>query len=91
MAFEQKPNSGSLFRNLKKKSGDNKPDYTGKALIDGVEYKLSAWLNEIKSGNMAGKKFFNIKFTPDEEQQQSTRGNSRKAERPQDDDDDIPF
>ena len=35
MAFEQKPNTGSLFKNDRKES-DTHPDYKGSALIDGL-------------------------------------------------------
>lgn len=49
MAFVQSEKTFSLFVNDK---GDNpkRPDLTGAAMIDGVEYKLSAWKSEAKSG-----------------------------------------
>lgn len=49
MAYEQKNNSGSLFRNDKKLT-EKQPDYNGTIKIDGKEYKLAAWLRESKSG-----------------------------------------
>lgn len=49
MAYEQKDNSGSLFRN-DKQGVETRPDRTGSALIDGVEYWVSGWLKEGKSG-----------------------------------------
>ncbi len=58
MAFEQKDNSGALFRN-ERKDKDSHPDYTGNALIDGREYWISAWLKDGKSG-----KFFSFAFKP---------------------------
>jgi len=54
MAYEHKDNSGSLFRNQKKHT-DNHPDYTGSALIDGVQMWLSAW---IKRPSEAGRETF---------------------------------
>lgn len=44
----QKDNSAVLFPNSYKAS-DRHPDFKGKALIQGVEYKLSAWKNYSKS------------------------------------------
>ncbi len=56
MAFEQRDNSGALFKNDK---GDNpkRPDYRGEALIDGVSYELSAWIKDGKKG-----KFMSVSF-----------------------------
>lgn len=49
MAFEQRENTGSLFKNDKRES-DNHPHATGSALIDGVEYWVSAWTKEGAKG-----------------------------------------
>ena len=62
MAYEQKDNSGSLFRNERKEK-DTHPDHTGTALIDGREYYISAWIKEKKDGG----KFFSMSFKPKEE------------------------
>lgn len=59
MAFEQKDNSGALFRN-NDRSKDTDPTHTGSAKIDGVEYWVSAWVNESRSGV----KYFSMKFNP---------------------------
>lgn len=65
MAYETKPNTGSLFKNDKMKN-ENSPQYNGTVNIDGVEYWQSAWVNEMKDG----RKYFAQKFTrknpPDE-------------------------
>lgn len=63
MAFEQRDNSGSLFKN-EKKTQDNHPDYTGSAIIDGKPKRLAAWL---KTGKTSGKKFLSISIKDDEE------------------------
>lgn len=42
MAFEQRQNSGSIFKNDRKEK-DTHPDGKGSALIDGVEYWVSSW------------------------------------------------
>lgn len=48
--FEHKPNSGSIFVN-KYKERDAQPDWTGTALIDGVQYRIAGWDNEMRDGN----------------------------------------
>ena len=50
MAFEQKDNSGSLFKNDKKEK-DSHPNAKGSAKIGGVEYWVSAWTKKDKNGN----------------------------------------
>lgn len=57
MAYEQKDNSGSLFRNDRKEQ-ENHPDHTGTCKIQGREYYISAWIRETKTG----KKFFSLAF-----------------------------
>ena len=61
----QYPNSGSLFKNDKKKT-DKHPDYTGHGEIGGDEYWFSAWIKEGKKG-----KFMSLSFTPKEQQAES--------------------
>ena len=58
MAYEQKDNSGSLFKNDRKEN-DKQPDYKGTVKIGGVEYWQSAWIKDVN-----GKKFFSQSFTP---------------------------
>lgn len=87
MAYEQKPNTGSLFRNEDKKQ-DTHADYNGSALVDGVEYYVDAWINEVKSGPKAGKKYFAMKFKP---KQQQGGSSSQQRQSSPDVDPDIPF
>jgi hypothetical protein len=49
VAFEQKDNSGAIFKNKNPKS-DKSPPLTGKAMIGGVEYWVSAWSKTDKNG-----------------------------------------
>jgi uncharacterized protein (DUF736 family) len=58
MAYEQKDNSGSFFKNDKKEK-ENQPDYKGKCVVDGVEKQMGAWLRESKNGV----KYMSVKFS----------------------------
>lgn len=50
MAYEQKDNSGSLFKNERKEK-DTHPDRTGSAMIGGVPYWVNGWVKQDKNGN----------------------------------------
>jgi uncharacterized protein (DUF736 family) len=66
MAYEMKPNTGSLFKNDKKET-DSHPDYKGSALIDGLgECWLDAWINTANNGS----KYMSVKIKPKEARQQ---------------------
>ncbi len=80
MAYEQRPGSGSLFRNEYKEQGDNKPDYKGTiADLDGKQFNLAGWVKETKTG----KKFFSLKMEVIVE--------GEKEDLPPDASDDLPF
>lgn len=55
--MEQKNNSGALFKNAKKET-EKHPDYTGKALVNGKEMQISAWINTSKNGT----KYMSLNF-----------------------------
>jgi len=79
--FVQKELTGSMFKNQKKLT-DQHPNMTGSALIEGVEYYVSAWTKVDKNGN----KWQSMSFTKKEPK---TREQAEKAVA--DIDDDIPF
>lgn len=56
-------NSGILSRN-KFKEQPNHPDHTGTINVNGVEYKLNAWIKEKKDGSG---KFFSLSVRPMED------------------------
>lgn len=53
-------NSGALFKN-KRRTQNNHPHMTGKCVIKGVEYWISAWS---KPGKNGGDPWFSLAFTP---------------------------
>lgn len=55
-------NTGALFKN-KRREHDKQPEYTGNCEVNNVDYWISAWVRESKSGE----KFFSISFTPKEQ------------------------
>ena len=55
--FEQKDNSGTLFKNDRKES-PNQPDYTGNCLVNGKAMRMAAWIKEGKNG-----KFMSFSFS----------------------------
>ncbi len=75
MAYEPKDMSGTLFRNDKREK-DSHPHATGTAIIDGVEYWVSAWTKEGAKG-----KFQSLSFKPKQERAQEIRREHREPER----------
>lgn len=63
MAYEQRDNSGSIFRNDKKEK-DSHPDGKGSAMIDGVEYWVSSWNKTASNGTQ----FRSLSFQRKEQQ-----------------------
>ena len=47
--YEQKDNSGAIFKNDKKES-ETHADYKGSALIAGVDYWVNVWVNTSAKG-----------------------------------------
>lgn len=66
---------GVLFKNKRKKAGrkadESKPDLTGSAEIEGVEYWVSAWFNVSKNGQ----KFVSLSFSVKEEEEEEEEEN----------------
>lgn len=90
MSYEQKPNTGSLFKNDRKET-DSHPDYKGSALVDGLgECWLDAWVNTAKDGS----KYMSLKFKPKDARAPSHSTSSSAMmdhTNPADLDDDVPF
>lgn len=76
--------SGTLGRNLRREK-DTHPTHSGRCMIGGRQYWISAWVKEGADGS----KFFSLAFKPAEERHQTK---DLPAARSEDDfDDDIPF
>jgi hypothetical protein len=81
MAYEQRDNSGSMFKNNRKEN-DRQADMTGSIMVDGAEYWLNAWRKVDKNGNP----WYSFSVKKKEQRQ------SAPASRPDRDDNDmIPF
>lgn len=68
MAYEQRDNSGSLFKN-DKQGNEARPDYKGKAMVNGAMVEVSAWIRTAESG----KKYMSLVFQEPYQQQDNQR------------------
>jgi hypothetical protein len=87
VAFEQKDNSGAIFKNKNPKN-DKSPPLTGNAMIGGVEYWISAWSKTDKNGEKWISLAVNPK-NPSAAQTQTSKAVERDTSKILDDD--IPF
>ena len=88
MSYEQKPDTGSLFKNDKRES-DSHPSYKGSAFVGGEHYWVDLWINEAKDGS----KWLNLKFRPKEDRAPvPAKEAPKQADRKSLDlDDEVPF
>ena len=85
MSYETRDNTGRLFKNEKKEK-DTQPDYTGTALVGGVEHFMDAWIKRSENGRT----WMSFSFKP--KQKQATPATpGRQAPSRRDDFDDLPF
>jgi len=58
-------NTGILTRNIERDETRKQPQYRGSMNVDGVEYWISAWVQEGKPGSkLEGQKYFSMKLEP---------------------------
>ena len=94
MAYEVKPNSGSLFKNEDKQT-ETQADYKGSLNVDGVDYFLDAWINQAASG----RKYMSVRVKRKDKQPEAAapvpappaRAPQRQAPKTGFDDMDVPF
>lgn len=91
MAYEQRDNSGSAFKNSKKTT-QNHPDLTGKAMIGGVMFWMSIWKKTDKNGNVwLSHSFKEMEENGQEDQTRSRDQTRRRSQSRQQPDDDPPW
>lgn len=77
MAYEQRPNSGQLFKN-NKRDKETQPNARGEAMIGGVLYEISAWTKRDKNGNP----WQSLSFKPKEERAEPAWGSDLPRGKP---------
>ena len=82
MAYEQRDNSGILFKN-EQRPGKNDPVLTGKVMVGGALYYVSCWTKDGPKG-----KFWSLSFKPVEEKKPVSND---KDGFPEDWESDLPF
>lgn len=89
MAYEQKNNNGTLFKNDKKdrKNPDHEklPDYKGDATVNGKQMWMSAWIKTGKNGQ-----FMSISFS-DKDAQRSQSNNQQRNQSRSYEEEETPF
>lgn len=68
----KKDNRGYLYPNSNKNK-PTQPDFTGKVLVDGKEWRISAWENKTPEG----KKYLSLSFSPPLPANQGQGGSSQ--------------
>jgi uncharacterized protein (DUF736 family) len=75
MAYEQNPNSGSIFRNTEKQS-DTHPDYSGSLDVGGVAYWVNGWVKTSQNG----KKYLSLSVKPKQQASTAPSGKTRRED-----------
>ena len=81
MAYEIKDNSGSVFKNDRRREGKNDSQYAGSGMVAGEHFWIDIWVKNPKmidgqpnpDHNPDKKTFFSLSFRPKEKAQNQTR------------------
>ena len=91
MAFEQRDNSGALFKNSRKEKVTH-PDYRGPCMVGGVELEVSAWLKTSGNGTKYMSLSFGEKWEPNQVTARPAQVNDQQGPHNDDlDSEEIPF
>ena len=90
MAYTQSDNSGSAFRNERKREGKKDADFAGSGMIDGREYWIDIWAKNARvidgainpDYDPAKKSFFSFSFRPKDKPAASKAPPARRAAPP---------
>lgn len=81
MTYEQRDNSGRLFKVEEDKKRDRGPDYSGTAMINGAEYYMDAWIKTAESG----RKWMSFSFKQKQQRDTRTHAEQKRAPMARDD------
>lgn len=79
MAYQQRDNSGSVFRNDRKREGKKDADFAGSGMVNGEEVWIDMWT---KPPEGTKKGFFSISFRPKQPRHEQG-GTERRQSAPQ--------
>ena len=79
MAYEQRDNSGALFKNEGDRLKENGPLYSGTCMVGGAEYFFDAWLKTSEKGT----KWMSFAF--------KAKDKAKPAKPAKQDEDDVPW
>lgn len=85
--YETRDNTGRLFKVEEDKKRERGPDYSGTAMIDGVEYFMDSWLKTAESG----RKWMSFSFKAKEKQAAKPAAKQPARQQRDDLDDEIPW
>lgn len=92
MPYEQRDNTGSLFKNTEKRN-ERGPDYSGTCLIEGVEFFFDGWIKKKEGGRPWMSFSFKRKDKQGQAPQRQPEQRRQEPRRDRDDDDygSVPF